>query len=654
MIIPYELEDSRISRIPWTSIGLVATILIGFFVASPGASDDAEVDERALALVEHVAAHPDLEMPEACRELLPNAERLRDPDSPLAHLLREGTSAATDADRQRGEVLCGDLLATLRGGWRSWALVPARGLLQPGWLTSLFLHAGWLHLLGNLFFFVMLVGPFLEDVWGWKYFLAFYLLGGLFAGLAQAVMSWGSEIPILGASGAIAACMGAFSLRFASRRVKFFYWLHLRWYGTFLLPAWVYGIFWIGSEILNLVTYGDGAGVAFMAHIGGFGFGFGTAVALKVFRLEERFIQPSLDAADGLWKQHPGVAAGYAALAEGRREEARAAFESVVAADATNQDAHLALARMDFDEGDDARGTRRLDGVFSRWLAQQQEENIRAVIDELHAHIDASALRPALAYRLARMEAKAERYTAAFAFLIAVGRSAAPNAIAARLEAAELAAGPIHDLHLAREMARELLAEPLEPALQDRVQAILQATGGAGSTSTDSLVGAAAPAAALAPRAAASPPPPAPDLRARATLCRVAARTPQGPRMILRDGREGLVAWSKIVGVVVGHVDAGPDSAGEPLPQAIIDLVASWGGPGQPPTVVRLCDPQLSFGQLFDPPLDEPQAVAAFLREVLEQSGARAWPSPESVLRGPWPMYPDTEALEAAAYPAAR
>src|SRR5437588_18517 len=66
---------------------------------------------------------------------------------------------------------------------RRFGLVPARGLLQPGWLTHMFLHFGWMHILGNLFFFY-LVGPLLEDLWGRRFFAVFYLVGGLMAALA--------------------------------------------------------------------------------------------------------------------------------------------------------------------------------------------------------------------------------------------------------------------------------------------------------------------------------------------------------------------------------------------------------------------------------------------------------------------------------------
>src|SRR5205085_7626297 len=101
---------------------------------------------------------------------------------------------------------------------RRFGLVPSRGLLQPGWLTHMFLHFGWLHIIGNLFFFY-LVGPLLEDLWGRAFFAGFYLLGGLVAALAHFALDPHSTTMMAGAYGAIAACIGAFAGRCASRRI---------------------------------------------------------------------------------------------------------------------------------------------------------------------------------------------------------------------------------------------------------------------------------------------------------------------------------------------------------------------------------------------------------------------------------------------------
>jgi membrane associated rhomboid family serine protease len=161
-------------------------------------------------------------------------------------------------------------------------LVPAKGLVQVGWLTHMFLHGGLLHLLGNLLFFY-LVGPYVEDLWGRGRFLAMYLVGGLVAGAVQFALDPGFPGPIVGASGAIAACMGAFCVEFPRRQVRIFYW-YFRSYGTFFVPVWLWAGLWFGREVLLLAVAGASSSIAFGAHVGGFVFGVGAALAVGFAR----------------------------------------------------------------------------------------------------------------------------------------------------------------------------------------------------------------------------------------------------------------------------------------------------------------------------------------------------------------------------------
>src|SRR5207247_9669974 len=93
-----------------------------------------------------------------------------------------------------------------------WGLVPAR-IRPDALITHMFLHAGWLHLLGNLFI-LYLAGPYIEDVWGRPLFAGFYLVSGLVAALAFVLRYPGLDQPLVGASGAIAGVMGAFLVRY--------------------------------------------------------------------------------------------------------------------------------------------------------------------------------------------------------------------------------------------------------------------------------------------------------------------------------------------------------------------------------------------------------------------------------------------------------
>lgn len=159
-----------------------------------------------------------------------------------------------------------------------WSLVPAHIAAGREWitlLTSMFLHAGWLHILGNMLFF-WVFGPEIEDVMGSVTFLVFYLLGGLAATAAQVLVDPTSTIPNLGASGAIAGVMGAFLITYPRDRIRTV--LLLGWFSriTFLPAILMVGIWFLiqlFSEVGSLSQAQGGGGVAYMAHIGGFVFG---------------------------------------------------------------------------------------------------------------------------------------------------------------------------------------------------------------------------------------------------------------------------------------------------------------------------------------------------------------------------------------------
>ncbi len=171
-----------------------------------------------------------------------------------------------------------------------WSLVPAdilAGRHLETILTSMFLHEGWEHIIGNMVFF-WAFGPEIEDVMGSGRYLAFYLLGGLAATFAQVIVDPTSTIPNLGASGAIAAVMGAFLVTYPRDQIRTV--VLFGWFArvTFIPAALLVGM-WIGtqffSELGALMTTDTGGGVAYMAHIGGFVFGM---LAARLFESQGR------------------------------------------------------------------------------------------------------------------------------------------------------------------------------------------------------------------------------------------------------------------------------------------------------------------------------------------------------------------------------
>src|SRR5512141_426152 len=156
---------------------------------------------------------------------------------------------------------------------QKWAFVPTRFLAHPGadfltLFTSMFMHAGWLHLGGNMLY-LWIFGDNVEDRFGRVKYLAFYVVCGLAATGAQLLFSTGSSIPNLGASGAIAGVLGAYILLFPQGRVSV-----LQGQRVIQMPALIVIGLWnvqqLFSGVGSIVSASDNGGVAFMAHVGGF------------------------------------------------------------------------------------------------------------------------------------------------------------------------------------------------------------------------------------------------------------------------------------------------------------------------------------------------------------------------------------------------
>jgi membrane associated rhomboid family serine protease len=171
-----------------------------------------------------------------------------------------------------------------------WALVPADIAAGRGYitvLTSMFMHEGLLHIGGNMLF-LWVFGPQIEDVMGPSRYLSFYLLGGFTATAAQVAADPLSDIPNLGASGAIAAVMGVFLVTFPRDRIKTV--VILGWFVTItMLPAVaMVGLWFLMQVVSEWGSFSQQGGVAYMAHIGGFIFG---AVFGRFFELRSRLVQ---------------------------------------------------------------------------------------------------------------------------------------------------------------------------------------------------------------------------------------------------------------------------------------------------------------------------------------------------------------------------
>lgn len=169
-----------------------------------------------------------------------------------------------------------------------WSLVPAHIVAGRDWitlLTAMFMHGGWLHIIGNMVF-LWAFGPEIEDAMNPLRYLVFYLLGGTVAMLAQIAASPASTVPNLGASGAIAAVMGAFLVTYPRDRIRSILWIFIFIRVTYI-PAILLIGFWFLIQLFNAgaVANVQTGGVAYVAHIGGLLFG---AVTAKLFQSRRR------------------------------------------------------------------------------------------------------------------------------------------------------------------------------------------------------------------------------------------------------------------------------------------------------------------------------------------------------------------------------
>ena len=159
----------------------------------------------------------------------------------------------------------------LQNFFYTWGLVPA-DLNVASFVTSMFLHGGFMHLLGNMLF-LWVFGDNLEDQMGHAGFLVFYLLSGLAAAGAQVVSDPGSTVPMVGASGAIAGVMGGYLLMFPRARVDILIILVII-FRIIPVPAWIVLGAWFAIQLFQgWTTPTNMGGVAYWAHAGGFAAG---------------------------------------------------------------------------------------------------------------------------------------------------------------------------------------------------------------------------------------------------------------------------------------------------------------------------------------------------------------------------------------------
>jgi membrane associated rhomboid family serine protease len=359
ILLPIGHEKGTVRRLPWVTFGIMALCLVAFFFTnSPPEAQLEAMEEKGRDLFEFYFSHPYLELPEEFEDTL-FAGVDEESRAAFMEMFRSTGGAVPEPEELAAlqaelEQKVKEFLAAADSHpYRRWGLIPASP--NPiAFLTHMFLHGGWLHLLGNLFI-LYLAGPFIEDVWGRGVYSAFYVVAGLAGALLFMLRHADVAVPLIGASGAIAGVMGAFLIRYWHVQIHFFYMFGFIIRGTFSAPAWTMLPLWFVEQFFLAVMTESamaGGGVAYWAHVGGFAFGVGAALLMKRYQVEERYIHPAIDAqVNRTLVDNSALDQAMEAKAAGNTEQAFTLLAAEAAAHPGNRDTALALWNVATEQG---------------------------------------------------------------------------------------------------------------------------------------------------------------------------------------------------------------------------------------------------------------------------------------------------------------
>jgi len=304
IIIPIGHESDEVQRLPWVTFGIMALCLIfHIFISIQVSRATKGLESSVEELVRYYFDHPYLELnPETLKLMF--GSRGSQKVQEMLSVYRYSIPPPNRSDRQAEQEKLDQLTQSLRASfedfpYRKWGFIPAHKS-NTSLLTYMFIHGGWLHLLGNLLF-LYLLGPFIEDVWGRPIYTAFYVCAGVASALMYALHYPSFTGPLIGASGAIAGVMGAFLIKYWKTKINFFYWIFFFFRGTFQAPAWLMLPLWLLLELFNAsvidaVNPDGGGGVAHWAHVWGFVVGVAVALGIRALKVEEKYVQPRIEA----------------------------------------------------------------------------------------------------------------------------------------------------------------------------------------------------------------------------------------------------------------------------------------------------------------------------------------------------------------------
>jgi len=656
MILPYGHEQTSVRRLPWVTFAVMGLCVAVFVGTLPGVyAAQEQVGKRMQEVIEYFFQHPYLDLDPELMAILTRGLG-EDGAAAMSQVVRQyGGSPPRDPNRLRAEQGRLDELSTAALGslrstpYQRLGLVPAH--LRPhGLITHQFMHGGWFHLFGNLFM-LFLVGPFIEDVWGRPLYLGFYLTAGVIGAVFFALRYPSFDGPLIGASGAIAGVMGAFLVRYWHTNIKFLYWFFI-FVGTFTAPAWLMLPLWFLRELffahgMDAVNPGGGGGgVAYWSHVAGFAFGVCTALAIRHWRIEERFIHHAIEGKITL-VDNTVVEQALAARAEGRTDDAGAMLRRRLAQDPGNVDLAIASWNLAVEQGTPAEAAPDMLRVIRKALREGDAELAVAYWPELVAAVPGSAIDLATGARMAELllergEQGLARETVERAAADSDLASAPPGVLVrlARL-ALTVSAEPAARLCTAALASDEVPAEARLELQRLSAAALAHASAEAERASVEVVE-------ADEPEIPAIHVPTAPDHQLRMVHAVPTRLSSAGIDLTVGE-RSRTLPLADIQAVAVAGV-----SRPNGRPYLLVDLLldAPWSG-SRALRVVRLS------GSAFDPRtlVGGESAIGAFrtfLERLLQDSEAVPLPDPESARGNPFRVFGSLEHYEREVLGAAR
>jgi membrane associated rhomboid family serine protease len=353
MLIPIKHENMAARRWPVITLALIAINVAVFLITTSAIHDDAvQLGEVKWHILVLAALHPELKTQPESQHLVDGLKQsypaqwkqIQNPNRDIIDAYDSKIRMTEDTSKLQDEM---DSLSTQFASLSKSSIIERYAFIPAyprpiSYLTANFLHGGWMHLIGNMWF-LWLAGFVFEDVWGRWVYSVFYLIAGVAALQFWAWSNPGSITPTLGASGAVAALMGAFLVRFPKMKIEMMWLFFFKPYRFKAAAYWLLPL-WLFSEIFYGSLSGPSGGVAHWAHVGGFLFGAVAAVGIQHSGLEQKANQ-AIEKKVG-WTNDPELEQASGMIEHGQLADAQVVLTNYVAAKPNSLDGWSLLRQI--------------------------------------------------------------------------------------------------------------------------------------------------------------------------------------------------------------------------------------------------------------------------------------------------------------------